>query len=107
MKITTNNVPRPLVLGYELTAKERKEFDYLDDEQLQYRSFFRYRGNVYDLSQFILIYHNGQGMEAFGHYDHTGELKGWDGIMTDSYFSGIVVKYVNDYEDVIVGTILS
>ena len=98
--IRTNNVPRDIVEAYELTEKERKEFDYLDWEKIEAgedsASFFRYQGQVYDLSEFMWT---GTLQDQ--------DLKGWDGYMSDSYFSGIVVKYVNDNKQVIVGTYYS
>lgn len=98
--VRTNNVPRPVINGYELTEKEQKEFDYLDfgsndhdDGDGVYRSFFRYKGNVYDLGDCMRV-------------EETNELcKGWDGYYGESYFSAIVVKYVNNFEDVIVGQV--
>jgi hypothetical protein len=30
VKITTNNVPREILDGWELTAREREDFDYLN-----------------------------------------------------------------------------
>ena len=86
MTIKTNNVPRDVVYWYELTDAERAEFDYLDSDDAQCSaSFFRYRGNVYDLGEFMV-----------------SPIKGWDGIRNDSYFSGILVRYVEDCERVIV-----
>jgi hypothetical protein len=94
MEIITNNVPRNIVFGYELSGKERSEFDYLDD--IESESFVRYRGEVIHLGDF---------MAWDNPASPTGEK--WDGIRTDSYFSGVVIKYVNDYEQVICGLALS
>ena len=88
MTIKTNNVPRDVLSWYELTDAERAEFDYLDSDTAQSdASFFRYRGNIYDLGEFMI-----------------SPLKGWDGYHSDSYFSGILVRYVEDCERVIVAT---
>jgi hypothetical protein len=37
--------------------------------------------------------------------DNGGPFQGWDGYSSDSYFSGIVIKYPpdNDYDFIIVG----
>lgn len=96
--VTTNNVPRLVIDDYQLTEKEQKEFDYLDWEAIkegrESASFFRYGGRLYDLGEFTI----------------TSELRDatlarWDGYMSDSFFSGIVVRYVKDDSDyVIVGT---
>jgi hypothetical protein len=84
--IITNNVPRDVLYSHELPAKELAEFDYLDNPEEA--SFFRYKGEVYDLGEFM------RG---------GGELSAWDGYQSDSYFSGILVKYAQDNERVIVG----
>jgi hypothetical protein len=94
MTIRTNNVPRDLLYWNDLTSKEQKEFDYLTENAVSDGlTFFRYNGAAYDL----------------GSFQHTSHLpfKGWDGYMSDTYFSGILVKYVNDYEQIIVATYYS
>lgn len=97
-QIKTNHVPRDLIYGYELSEKERKEFDYLKDEEsderLDTHQFFRYKGEVYDPSDFMRA-------------TDIADLKGWDGYASDSYFSGTVIKYVDAFERVIVGTYFS
>lgn len=98
MKITTNNVPRPVIYGWELSKKERKEFDYWTDEEIEQQHFFRYRGDIYPLSDFMRIDENQVALRP---------LKGWDGYMSDSYFSAVVVRYCDDYENVVVGLALS
>lgn len=107
MEIITNNVPRPLIYGFELTEKEKTEFDYLDSEEIETHAFFRYRGQVYDLSEFVRIIPQGGNGTCFGHYDYSGELKGWHGIQTDSFFSAVVVRLTDDGETVVVGLALS
>lgn len=100
LKITTNNVPRPILDGWDLSAEERKEFDYLDwhrvEEGSDSASFFRYRGQLYDLSDFTRVDKNSPNLSAF--------WEKWDGYQSDSHFSGILVKYTDDSETVIVGT---
>jgi len=89
MNIITNNVPRQLIYGYELSPDEKHEFDYIAD--IEEHDFFRYRGFVYDPSEFM----------SAGRID---ELKGWDGYSSDSYFSGTVIRYPDGASDeVIVG----
>lgn len=84
--IVTNGVPRDIVYGFELTEKERKEFDYLDNDEILETEFFRYKGQVYELGDFCI-----------------SPIKGWDGYKGESYFSGILVKFVPN-ERVIVGS---
>jgi hypothetical protein len=90
MKITTNNVPRDIIEAYELTENEQAEFDYLDWKKIRAgddsASFFRYKDNLYDL----------------GEFERT-DIPGWYGIQHDTYFSGIVVRYCNEFEQVVVG----
>ena len=87
MKIITNNQPRLLLYGYELTNKEKQDFDYLDDTDSH--NFVKYKGNIYDVSEFISTY-------------NMDSLKDWDGYSSDSFFSGILIKYI-DSDTVIVG----
>jgi hypothetical protein len=107
-------IPRELLSGWDLTEKERKELDYIaphdDKEQWLNESyrFFRYRGNIYDCYEFSRIIP--VGSKICHPTEYSGEeLQGWDGYMSDSYFSGIVIKYPTDefdhmdYETIIVG----
>ena len=96
MKIITNHQPRNTLYYYELTPKERKEFDYLDTPEKQEDTvFFRYKKHVYDTSQFVRT-------------PSDKGFIGWDGYAADSYFSGIVVKFVAlSYSQVVVGLYLS
>lgn len=94
LTIKTNNIPRPVLHWWELSDKERKEFDYIfDGEGDVFNTFIRYKGDVYDLGEFYrCITPNGEDV-----------FKGWDGYQSDSFFSGLLVKYTNDGESVIVG----
>ena len=99
MIIKTNSVPRDVLFWYELTDAERAEFDYLDFDTAQSdASFFRHRGVVYDLGEFIHI-----NKTVAPHPQRQG-WENWDGYHSDSYFSGILVRYVQDFERVIVAT---
>jgi hypothetical protein len=97
LTIKTNNQFRNTLYGYELTAKERAEFDYLTDEEIQDRSFVRYRGWCYDLSEFMRCNLNGS----------FPEWANWDGYSSDSAFSGVLVKYSADFEQVKLATYYS
>lgn len=100
LTVITNNVPRGILDAYELTPAERYEFDYIDwkavEEGRESASFFRYRGEVYDLGEFEV-------------WDNPSSLtrQGWDGIKPDSFFSGLVVRYVDHFERIIVGRYFS
>ena len=93
LTIRTNNVPRFTIDGYDLTDKERKEFDYYDTpEEFDSALFFRFKGNVYDVSQFMRIDND------------NSDFKGWQGYSGESYFSGVLIKFPNnDMETIIVG----
>lgn len=94
LSIKTNNVPRDVLYGFALSDKERAEFDYLSDEDFADHPFFRFKGQVYDLCEYMPA---------------VGELleKGWQGYSSDSYFSGTVIRYTNDHDSVVVGTYFS
>lgn len=96
--IKTNNVPRLLLDACELTAKERADFDYLDwsaiDDGSDSATFIRYRGVTYDLGEFMTT----SGMPDFS------PIKRWDGYHSDSFFSGILIKYCQDADYVIMAT---
>ena len=93
LKIVSNGRPRPVLNGWELTEKEREEFDYIENVIDEPYRFFRYKGNVYDLQEFIL----------------TGkDLEDWDGVRADSFFSAVVIKLIaDDNESVIAGSVYS
>jgi hypothetical protein len=107
VKIITNNKPRELISGYQLTAKEYQDFDYLGEYQsddMQMAQFIRYKGELYYLGDFVRIEKPDESHNSFTVIDFDGNLKGWDGVLTDSYFSGIVIKWVgDDFESVVVG----
>ena len=80
VRVTTNNIPRDVLYGFELTARERAEFDYYStEEEFNSAQFFRYKGEVYDLGEFEVT-----------------TIPGWDGQQVDSFFSAIVIRYTDD-----------
>ena len=109
LTITTNNVPRDLLSGFDLTDKERAEFDYIENMGDAIDRFFRYRGNVYDTQEFVRIELASKRTNPFclGVYEEDSPLLNWDGYQSDSMFSGIVLRYCDDYERVIVGLAMS
>lgn len=112
IRIRTNNVPRDVINAWELTPAERAEFDYLDweaiDDGRDSCDFVRYRGQLYDLSEFSRIIPPGSER---CHPMECAEpaFQGWDGYASDSYFSGILIRWARDdngkpdFERVIVG----
>ena len=92
VEIITNHVPRATLRWDELTDKERREFDYIDTPDRQdWAVFFRYRGWTYCLDAFTVL------------SGATDEFKVWDGYCSESYYSGVVVRLVDDGERVVVG----
>lgn len=88
MKITTNGVPRLVIDGYQLTATERAQLDYIDWDAYDRgeaisAEFFRYRGELYDIHEF-----------------ERSTIDGWDGMQSDSYFSATLFRYVRDGDDI-------
>ena len=99
--ITTNHHEYPVIFGFELTPKEREEFDYIDwDAVMEGRrvaEFVRYKGRLYDLG-------DTEGVSS-------EQLAGWDAYVADSFFSGVVFRWprlgvsgVLDMEHVVCGT---
>ena len=72
------------------STKERKEFNYL--ENIDEGTFFRFKGNVYDLRECMRC---------------NNQFPGWDGYYSESAFSGVLVKLVDAGEKVIVGQYFS
>lgn len=95
MKIVTNNQPRNILTWYDLTPDEQKEFEYFNPSDIG--QFFRYKNCVYDLWEFMRIDAN-----IAPHPQRDGWEK-WHGYASDSYFSGVLVRYTSDCEQVIVG----
>lgn len=92
LKVSTNHQYRDLITWGSLTDEEKKEFDYLKDEQEQYAAqFFRYRGSVYCLDGFVTT-------------QNTDLKDKWDGIAHETFFSGVLVRISRTGEHVKVGS---
>ena len=97
IEVVTDNKRRLIIDGYQLSERERKEFDYIDDFSFAY--FVRYKGELYDLGDFMILNPQTVGVEP-----SLGSI-GWHGYASDSYFSGIVMRYAEGDDDrVIIGT---
>ena len=102
MTIRCNNVPRDTLYWHELMPREQCEFAYLDtDEKRSEASFVRYKGHVYDLGEFMRI------DRAIAPHCDRPQWETFDGYLSDSFFSGVLVRYVDDFERVILATYLS
>jgi hypothetical protein len=96
MNITTNHQPRRLLFACEFSGAERtklrQQFDWMSDEDFDSDcSFFRYKGDYYNLADFMRIEFSAK----------ESALQGWHAYSSDSYFSGVLIKLCG--EDVIVG----
>jgi hypothetical protein len=90
MIITTNNRPRPLACFADLPAKVQADFDYVENYDLSYR-FVQYKGWWYDV-------YDSQSITRELGFD---QFKGWHGIVSDSFFSGVLFKLCDDGEVVV------
>lgn len=94
IEVITDNKPRLIIDGYQLSESERKDFDYIPDEDFPFAYFARYKGQLYDIGEFLRC-----DLEP----GNLGSI-GWQGYASDSYFSGIVVRYAEgDNDRVIMG----
>lgn len=99
-KVTTNNVPRDVIDACYLNEDERAEFDYIDwdaiDEGSDSASFVRFKGTLYDLAEF----------EVWSNPESPLNVGGWHAFRSDTFFSGLLVRYVEEdnNETVVIGT---
>ena len=82
MEIITNNRPRDLVSFYEMPEKEREKHKE-DFENATEIDWFSYRGQWYCLDDFMAV-----GLNS--------PFIGWNGYSSDTFFSGTVIKLVDD-----------
>ncbi len=94
MKIITDHKMKQFKYGYEVPKRVLvDQFSHLDDAETQDR-FLCYRKRWYHTSDFLRI-------------DNNSPLIGWDGYLSDSFFSGVVIKCSRDCEGYRVGTFIS
>jgi len=91
LEIRGNGHYRPVLGWDDLTKKERAEFSV---DSFYDSSFFRYRGWAYTLEDFMWVAPD-------------APFKGWDGYHSDSFFSGVLVKYSKCGDAVKVATYFS
>ena len=105
VRVITNNQARDLIDAFELSAKERADFDYLPWDKIDAgedsATFFRYRSNLYDLGEFSASYGITRGSGLPKH------LADWHGYASDTFFSATVVRLSSDGETVVVGRVYS
>jgi len=77
MDIKTNNQYRYIDYGCEI-PEQYKNFDYYSREEFESAMFAKYKGEYYDLGEFI---------------KPPESIQWWDGVSPDSYFSGLLIKF--------------
>jgi hypothetical protein len=100
--VITNGHVRELISVEQVPVKEQHWFDYITGEDRYSTRIFAYRGSYYDVYEFTCAptsfptSWNGAGY--------------WDGIQSDSFFSGLVIRWpvdsycgTTDYQSVVVG----
>lgn len=98
LTIKTNNHVREYLYSSEVPDSVIKDdYSHLDEND-NIDGWIHYRNNYYHISDFMIITGN--------HPD--SDFKKWDGYISDSAFSGIVLKHAGNYEDgYIIGTYYS
>ena len=97
--IRTNHHTYDLKCWHDLPSKVAgQDFGYLPDEERYCLRFVRYKGEWYDIGDMMRL----EGL-------FSKEMRGWDQYQSNTYFSGILIKYVpgSDWEQVICGTYFS
>lgn len=90
MKIITNNAPCPLLPLTNLPEKARKDFDYLTEDEAYDCRLVCYRGVWYDVWDSMTC----PGAEA---PEATRKaFSGWDGYVSDSFFSGVLFRFADE-----------
>ena len=96
VRIITNHHWRPFQYLYEFPEDDQKtiksDYDYMEDETLESSYFFVYRNRFYSLDDFMSLHNK-------VHCPNPPDfMKGWDGYLNDSFFSGILIKLSEDGE---------
>lgn len=93
--IKTNYHWHNFLQGYELPENQREEFHWLNGSQFDEQTFIKYKGQYYALNEFMTI-------------EHAGDVfKGWHGYLSDSYFSGVLLRVSDDGEQYQIATYYS
>jgi hypothetical protein len=69
------------------------DFDYIEDDEKYNPRLFKYRGCFYDTHEFEA---HDPTKSAPNHL--ATRLTGWHGFQSDSYFSGVAIRYDDDFE---------
>ena len=99
--IKTNNQERDLLYFSDFNKSEqqqlREDYDWMEDDLETNFGFFYYKDAIYHLQDFTSLHGENK----------CDDFAGWDGVVSDSYFSGVLIKLTQDCESVVVGTFSS
>ena len=90
-KIITDHKWKQLKYGYEVPASVLEDCDHLEDDE-KMDGWIYYRSRWYHVSDFIMFYPN---------------YFGYDGYLSDSFFSGVLIKLDDDGESCKIATYIS
>ena len=108
MKITTDRRMRWLEPWYDLPEKWQKEFDYIKPDDQYSPRFVKYKGQFYDAVDTQRITTEDASLMGWAiHVKPEEPLAAWHRIASDSYFSGMLFRFDEDFEKVIVGVYTS
>lgn len=102
MQIITNWIPRNMVAKYELPLAVQKEFDYNECDDYSNR-YVQYKGqwiDAYDTQRIEM--EKDDSPVGWAVKVHPGSPVGlFDAIISDSYFSGTLLRFVGDDQVVV------
>lgn len=90
MEVISNGVARDMISFYDLPLKVQGQVSQ-NYENAEHFDWVRYKGEWYCMEDFMRVPRDGE------------LLLEWDGYLNDTYFSGVLVKFVDNGERVIFG----
>jgi hypothetical protein len=104
VNIITNNHQRQMACLAELPDNVRADFDYVNEDERYCPRFVQYKGHWYDVYDAQVItrearYPMGWAMAV----TEDSPLASWDGIVSETFFSGVLFRFVVADDEVIVG----
>ena len=98
LTIRTNNHHYELfsLAEADMSDKQRCDFDYIEREESYSLRLFKYRGTWYDTGDMMYVTDMAPTL-----------MQRYNGYQGDSFFSGVLVRYTNNFETVQVATYLS
>ena len=103
LTIRTNNHWHDLSSFYDLPESARSDFYYVDVEDHQNPRFVCYRGFWYDTHEFIRIHAMSNSDPHAMRPEADSPFDAWTGYQSDSFFSGVVLRYDNEFERIQIG----